>query len=267
MGTVVSQESVSLKPVFVGTLRKVVSPAWPVPIWKVPPGTDVTTGSFLFTSESELAGLVVSEEGELAVVPGETVLEYAERLLEHPIRARGYVGVEVQSLSPALETAVAASDGVIVTWVDAEGPATKELLVGDILDMAQGQRITSERQWDVFTARLQPTDGVTIRVRRRDSVRDIQLIASSLPTVSPVATLGLTLRRVPGSGVEVMRVDRMSAAERAGLHAGDLITLIGDRRALTPGQVTQAFAALPAGRPLLVAITRGNAHRMLALER
>jgi S1-C subfamily serine protease len=64
-----------------------------------------------------------------------------------------------------------------------------------------------------------------------------------------------------------MRVDRMSAAERAGLHAGDLITLIGDRRALTPGQVTQAFAALPAGRPLLVAITRGNAHRMLALER
>jgi S1-C subfamily serine protease len=267
MATAVAGDAVFLKPVFIGALRSVVSPAWAVPIWKVPPGTDLNIGSFLFTSQGELAGLVVNEGGESAVVPGETVLDHAERLLEHPVRVQGYVGVEVQSLSPALETAVAAGGGVLVTWVDAEGPATKELIVGDILEVAQGQRIASQRQWDVLTARLQPTDVISIRVRRRDSVRDVQLMATSFPTVLPAPRLGLTLRRVPGAGVEVMRVDRLSAAERAGLLAGDLITLIGDRRNPSPTQVTQAFASLPAGRPLRVVITRGDAHRMLALER
>ncbi len=58
-----------------------------------------------------------------------------------------------------------------------------------------------------------------------------------------------------------------SAAAAAGIRPGDLITVFGDRQRPTPAEVRGLFAAAPPERPLLVAVTRGAEHHVLAIER
>ena len=63
------------------------------------------------------------------------------------------------------------------------------------------------------------------------------------------------------------RVAPLTAAARAGLQAGDVVTLFGDVAAPGPRQILRAWASAPGGRPLVVAVTRNGTHLMLAVER
>ena len=79
--------------------------------------------------------------------------------------------------------------------------------------------------------------------------------------------LGLSLRARRGLGVDVLSVEARSAAEAAGLAAGDLIRLSANNDAPTAVQVTRAFAALQPGGRLMVAFTRDDAHQITMVER
>jgi C-terminal processing protease CtpA/Prc len=72
------------------------------------------------------------------------------------------------------------------------------------------------------------------------------------------------MRVTSGVGTEVLSVEEGSAAMRAGIAVGDVLTRIGDIAAPTPAQVTRAFAAAK-DRALLVAITRGTQHFVVGL--
>jgi membrane-associated protease RseP (regulator of RpoE activity) len=58
-----------------------------------------------------------------------------------------------------------------------------------------------------------------------------------------------------------------SVAHTAGLRPGDIVVQAGDAAAPTPAQVRRAFAAIPAGGALLVAIDRTGIHHVIALEK
>jgi S1-C subfamily serine protease len=62
-------------------------------------------------------------------------------------------------------------------------------------------------------------------------------------------------------------VDAGSAAERAGIEVGDVLVRIGDVPSPSAAQVNAAFDALPAGTAVLVAISRGNEHLVVALAK
>lgn len=272
IATTVTGNLASLRPVFVPSLHAVPDPAWSGPVWAVPEGTDLTAGSFVFTNDGELAGLAIEDNGRLAIVPGATLLADANRLVDAPRRADGYVGVEVQSLTPVLAAATGATTGVVVAWVDPRGPAAADLLVGEIIEAAQGQTVETKRHWDVYAARLRSGEAVAIRVRSREGVRELNLIAEPSgqrlpPDERRVRALGLTLRRIARTGSEVLRVDPQSAAEAAGLQTGDVITLIGNLNAPTPAQVRRTFASMSQEQPLLLVMTRGSTHRVLTLEK
>jgi S1-C subfamily serine protease len=79
--------------------------------------------------------------------------------------------------------------------------------------------------------------------------------------------LGLTLALEPRVGSRVTRVEPRTAADRAGLQAGDVVTLAGKQAAPTPAQVRRAFEALPDGGAVLLAITRAMDHRLVTLTR
>jgi S1-C subfamily serine protease len=68
-------------------------------------------------------------------------------------------------------------------------------------------------------------------------------------------------------GAEIIRVEPASAGNRAGLVAGDVLTLIDDIEAPTAVQVTRSFAALREGQRVMVAVTRSAAHFVTTLER
>lgn len=262
----ISRQGTSLRPVFVGSLYPAASPTWSESIWAVPAHTDLATGAFVFTSDGTLAGLAIEHEGRPAILPAEAVIRAADRLLREGSRDGGWLGVVVQALTPAVALVAGASGGVMVTWVDPGGPAAEKLVVTDVIESIGDEVVATLEHWEARLARLAAGDSLVLRVRRRGEVREIQLTASGAPpTQSETHLLGLTMRAVPRIGVEVVRVDPGSAAARAGIEAGDVMTLIGEIERPTPAQVTRAFLATPDDRPLLVGVTRGDRHRVLAL--
>ena len=261
-------ERPTFRPVFVGSLVPVETALWPESIWRVPGRVDLKPGSFVFTSGAELAGLAVSVDGDVLIVPAAMLLDTALRLLERAPGEPGTLGIETQALTAPLAAVTGANAGVIVAWVDRDGPAGAVLRVGDVIEAANGQTVVTAQQWDVWSARLRAGEPVTLRVRRGSAVNDATMTAAGiLANRSPGPSLGMTLRARRGAGAEIVAVDPGSAAERAGLVVGDVITLFGETSAPTPAQVTRTFAALPSGGRAIVAFTRADAHQVTVVQR
>jgi membrane-associated protease RseP (regulator of RpoE activity) len=265
VGTDIVNRRIVLRPVFVGALESVVSPLWSEPIWLLPAGTDVSAGSFLFTSTADLLGLVTRDPAGLAVVPAAALLVEVNRLLAtQPSRPPGDLGIEVQALTPTLVAATGAAGGVVVTWVDPEGPAADALVPGDVIEAAAGELISSRAHWEARRARITGSESVPLLVRRAGTVLDVTLEARAGDAETEPGGLGAALRAA-GTGTIVLRVAAGSPAARAGLQPGDLITRIGDQATPSPRQVNLAFEAATPERPVVVAITRDTTHRILAL--
>jgi S1-C subfamily serine protease len=268
VGEEVSSTGVSLRPMFVGSLRPAATALWSEAIWILPPDSDLRPGAFLFTTgDTELVGMVIAHRGERAIVPGATLLVEANRLRERPRTAAGTLGIEVQALTNPVALVTGAEVGVVVTFVRPDGPAAGRLMAGDVIEEVDGRPLATREAWDVRMRRLSVDEAMTVRVRRRGEVLDIALVAVSPPVPVVTRSLGLTLRRRAGIGAEVIRVEPASAGNRAGLVAGDVVTLIEDVQAPTPAQVTRSFAALREGQRSMVAVTRGATHFVTTLER
>jgi hypothetical protein len=256
---------VALRPVYVGSLQPSMSPAWSGPIWRIPPSTEVVAGTWLFTGEGELAGLVTTDAGAAAIVPGEILLSDAQRLVERrDAAAAGELGFSAQALSPQLSAATGASSGVIVTYVHPRGPAATKLGIGDVIETIGGVPIESINQWQVAAGRLAAGDLVELGVRRREEFRMLALTAAPAKTAAR-EELGLTLRWVANIGTEVVRVDPGSAAGIAGVRAGDVVTAFGSIARPTPAQIRRTFAAASPERPIILGLARGETHQVTAV--
>jgi hypothetical protein len=263
----VSSPRVSLRPVFVGSLDPMESPLWSEPIWAVPGRSDLAPGSFVFTNSAELVGLVFAHDAEAVVMPAATVLAEADRLLNTPRGPVGTLGLQVQALTASVASVTGAPVGMVVTWVEQDGAAAGHLMVGDAIEAIDGRALATPQHWDVRLARLLAGEMLTLRVRRRGEVQEVALTAAPVESPPVSRALGLTLRGRTGIGTVVARVERASAADRAGLAAGDIITRVADVHAPTPAQVTRAFASVREGQRVMVAVTRGDMHLVTTLER
>ena len=262
-----ASRTLTLRPAFVGAFTRTASAAWPGELWLIPPASGLAPGSFLFTTNAEFVGLVVATDDGLAIVPGETVLSEADRLLITPERRAGTIDVEVQPLTDPIASLTGAQGGVVVTWVGRGGPSEGTLMVGDVIEAIDGRDLTDHRQWNARMSRLSAGESVTLRIRRRSEVRDASLQARAVEPAAGSGALGLSLRRRAGVGAEVTRVEPATSADRAGLAVGDVITLFDRLSAPTPAQVTRSFAALSVGDRVMVAATRGETYYVTALIR
>ena len=260
------RDGVSLSPLFVSRFPPITAPGWSGPIWQLPSAVELPSGTFLFTPDGELAGLIVREAGMAAIVPGEMALADAEHLLAQRNVVPGELGVSMRSLTPALAAATGADAGVVVAWVNGRSGAAAHLAVGDVVEGFNDSPVKTLRDWEVRTGRLAVGDVVELSVRRQGTVRRVKLTAGAPPASEP-RTLGLTLRWVPGVGSEVVRVESASAAAVAGVATGDFITAIGSSRTPTPAIVREVFDGAREGQPIVLGLSRGDAHDVVALTK
>jgi hypothetical protein len=263
MATVSTSTGVSLRPVLVGSLLETRSPAWPGPIWVVPEGTDLAASTFAFTTSGEIAGLVVREPIGLAIVPWDTVVAEAGRILRLERTTAVDLRVEVRPLTPALMQATGANQGVIVAWIDSHGPSAKRLAVGDVIEALNGQPILHTWDWEVASSRL-PSGDATLHLRRQGKTMDV-VVKLPAADLSAAGTLGLRMQVIPGVGTSVLGVEFRSAASLARVQEGDLITLAGNITAPTAAQITDAFETARTGEAIMLAITRGTTHLVVGL--
>ena len=89
-----------------------------------------------------------------------------------------------------------------------------------------------------------------------------EAFASPQPTLLRRAALGAALTAAEG-GVSVSAVSPNSAAARAGLAVGDIVTRIGDHAVTSPQDFRASLAASPSGRAIPLTITRGGSAQTL----
>jgi hypothetical protein len=257
----------SPRPVFLGALYSVWSPVWPGSIWEIPPATNLAAGTFVFTTEGALVGLVIERNDRPAIVPGDIVLMTAERIARERNDNPGQIGITVQALLPGMASVRGSHAGIVITSVDPRGPSAGQLAVADVIEAVDDQGIPTLEDWQARIARLRAGESISLRVLGSGGVRNVHVTAMPPNVTTTRLSLGVTMRAVRGVGVEVLRVQPGSSAARAGLESGDVITLIGDLNAPTPAQVATTFAASSDDRPVLVAVTRGEAHHVWLLEK
>jgi S1-C subfamily serine protease len=137
-----------------------------------------------------------------------------------------------------------------------------------VIEAIDGTDIHTLDHWRARAVRASAGDTLTLRVRSIEGVRDVAVTAvAAAPAAEPAddATLGLRLRAIPKTGVEVLAVQPRSRGARAGIQQGDVIIVAGGRQAPSPAQFAQLFRSLPQGRSLVVALTRGDEHRVVAI--
>jgi hypothetical protein len=250
-------EHLSLRPVFVGSLVTVESRLWNGSIWRLPPRVGLWPGTFVFTLDGLLAGLTIEDGGALSLIPGSLVLESAARITEHALKVPGDLGIEVQQ-TPL---------GLAIARVDPDGPANDALTATEVVEALNGQSVATIADWDAHARTITAGDRVMLRVRSGRETRDVAIVAVTVVYPPEDPSLGLRLRNVARTGVAVLSVEPRSRADRAGIHPGDLITVINGLKSPTAAHVTRMFEALPSGGMVLAAVTRGDTYHVVAIER
>ena len=260
----------SVRPTFVGDLVAAEAPLWAAQVWTVPDGTLLTPGTLVFTTTAEFVGLVIEHRTGVAVLPAETVLSEADRLIADAGRIPGDLGIDVQPLTPALRRLSGATAGVTIAAVRPDGAAHNRLQPGDVIESIGDRAITGVEQWQRVAAQLAADAPVRLGVRRQGTLHDVQLAprrraAPKDGVARPTASLGLAVRTA-ADGVEITAVAPASVAARSGLAVGDVITMLGSISRPTPSQVQRTGAALRPGDRILVGVRRDGRPTLTVLE-
>jgi serine protease Do len=233
-------------------------------------------------------------------IPASTVREVVSQLEAHGKVARGWLGVEVQAITPEMAASLGAKDlkGAIVANVVPGGPAaTAGFRQGDMIVAINGAGVDDSRDLTRRVAALQAGSNATFTILRDGSKQDLhakvglrkdQQVASNdgnpdAPGSAPTSTaeaMGLGLAAVTPdmrrtynldqgvSGVLVTKVDPNSDAADKGIQPGDVVVSIANKSVRSPQEVKNRIAeAQAAGRSaVLVLVTGQNGQRFVALK-
>jgi serine protease Do len=224
-------------------------------------------------------------------IPANQAKTVIAQLKEHGSVARGWLGVQMQPLTPALAKAIGRSDsdGVLVDEVQPNSPAeAAKLKQGDVITAFNKKPIKQPRDLAVAVAGVGADTSVPITVWREGHEKTLTVTIGTQPAAQasadnaksdgvPVgmalATLSPEARDALGldsdtKGVVVSRVTPNSRAAESGVHAGDVIVRVGNDPVTTPNQaaskIHEAQKAKKEAVPLLV--MRDGTTYYLALE-
>ena len=216
-------------------------------------------------------------------IPADIVRHVAESLIKMGKVERGYLGVTVSHLSPALarQFHVPDASGALIQDVAPGSPADKAgLRAGDILRELNGQRFDSPSQATSMVTENNPGAQVILNLLRDGEPLKVEVTLGAYPQAteeeaeSDKATESGTLRGIAVQnltsalcdqlglrrgieGVVIRDLDPKSPAAAAGLHAGDVIQEI-NRQPVPDVKEFERLAARATDETLLRINWRGN---------
>ena len=224
-------------------------------------------------------------------IPSSVITKVVQQLRDSGKVERGWLGVSMQPLTPALASAVGRdnTNGVLVNDVQANSPAAQaKLQQGDIVIAVDGNPVKGPRDlaFAVANARQGVTQKLTLVRDGKELVVPVTIGSQPKEQVAAAetggkdGTVGLSLAPLSADarselgldesarGVLVAKVEPDSKAADSGLQRGDLIVRVGNDAVTTPGQVADRIRSAEKEKrkalPLLV--TRSGTTYYLALE-
>jgi serine protease Do len=258
------------------------------------------SGGPLFNARGEVIGVntaIFSPSGvNIGIgfaVPSKTAQAVADQLIRTGRVERGYVGLRLQELTPAIAQALGRSDdkGVLVASVEPGGPADKAgFRSGDVITQFDRKPVESGRDLSRAVAAMRPGTQASLTVIRDGKPQELTVVIgqrSDEQTDRSAASggmddgkrLGLALSPIPEaargqlglepgmSGVLIQRVDPNTPAAEAGLRQGDVIVSANNQPVSAPADVAKAWTdAQGQKRPLLLHVKREDQYLFVAVK-
>lgn len=216
---------------------------------------------------------------------GNTARAVAEQLIRTGRVERGYVGLRLQELTPALAQALGrpADEGVLVAAVEPGGPAERAgIRTGDVITALNGEAIKSGRELSRSVASMRPGTDARMTIVRDGKAQergdDQPRRSSDLDAPDGGKRLGVALSPLPEaargqlglepgvSGVLVQRVEPGSPAAENGLRSGDIIVSANSQGVAAPSDVANAWTeAQKQKRPMLLRVRRNEQYLFVAI--
>ena len=244
------------------------------------------SGGPLFNIDGKVVGINVAiespVEGSAGVgfaIPSDIAQSVMNSLIQSGRVTRGYLGIQPEDLTPALQTQYGQKDGAFVRDVKMDSPAGKAgLQAADIVTFYDGRPVRSEVGLREMISATPPSKMVAIAYVRdgRPGVASVTLgtapvlpdeaapAAPAKPAVPSAVKLGLNVRDLTATdrvslslpptttGVFIVGADSGSPAETAGMATGltlngAVLQKLGRKTITSKADYAQALAALSAG--------------------
>ncbi len=252
------------------------------------------SGGPTFNSNGEVVGVntaIFSPSGGSVgigfAIASDVVKNVVEQLKTSGLVTRGWIGVQIQSVTPDLadDLGLKNPSGALVAETQKNSPAAAAgIKSGDVITAVDGQAVADPRELARRIAALGPKKTATLALIRNGAPTTVEVTLGAMPIEKVVsvetngdrsvegktllANLGLTLRAAHGQeGVVVSDIDPEGAAADQGLKEGDVILEVAGKTVSHPSDVAEAIdAARNEGkRSVLMRVKSGEGERFLAL--
>jgi serine protease Do len=197
------------------------------------------SGGALINNRGELVGINTAilshgsggNEGIGFAIPVNLARQVMNQLLDHGKVTRGYLGVVVQPISPAMAKALGQSEptGALVGDVSVKGPAQSAGVErGDIILELNSESVSDANELRNTVSMLQPGETVKLKISRNGSVRDLSVKLGELPASKEEAQNqkeGASKEALEGVSVENLDAD---TAKELGLPASTKGVVVKD---------------------------------------
>src|SRR3954452_12824827 len=197
-------------------------------------------------------------------IPSDTVKTVIAQLKEHGSVTRGWLGVQIQTVTPEIADSLGLkkAQGALVAEPQQNSPAAKAgIKAGEVITQVNGEAVKDSRELAKKIGAMQPGTKVNLTVLDNGSEKTLTVELGQLPntqearaTTQPdtgnngaadMGKLGLTLApasRVAGrdaKGVVVTGVDSSGVAAEHGFTQGDIILSVNGKQVSSPADVRQ----------------------------
>jgi serine protease Do len=199
-------------------------------------------------------------------IPSNEAKPIIERLEAHGKISRGWLGVQIQQVTPAIAASLGLKNehGALVAVVTADSPGARaELKQGDVILAFNGSAVDEMRDLPRLVADAAPDSKATLGVWRNGRTVSLTATLGELPENAKIAAVETGKQDEPAAeaaalgmhfepltdrlrrelhvakevrGVVVTRVDNGSAAENGGVSDGDIVVAINQEPVNTPQQ-------------------------------
>jgi serine protease Do len=259
------------------------------------------SGGALVDAEGRLIGIntaILSRSGGNQGIGFAVPVNLARSVMEGLVKdgrvVRGFMGVNIQDLTPALAKQFDVKDakGALVAGVTPKSPAEKAgLQDGDIVTEFNGKAVKDSRHLKLQVAQTTPGTSVPVKVLRDGKMKSLDVTVKELPgtelaskknsddaqnssdaldgvAVADIDAAAKEQFKVPANlkGAVVTQVDPNSAAFEAGLRAGDVILEINRKPVKNAEDAVQLTENVKDKRTLLRVWSKGGSRYVVVDE-
>ncbi|TMJ58014.1 MAG: DegQ family serine endoprotease [Alphaproteobacteria bacterium] len=246
------------------------------------------SGGPTFNLEGEVIGVntaIYSPNGGSVgigfAVPSNVAKAVATQLKEHGKISRGWLGVQIQEVTPAIAASLGlhGEQGALVSVVTPESPGARAgLKQGDVIQSFNGENVVHLRDLPRLVAAAAPDSHAAMTVWRNGQTLQLQatvgeladndrVAAADVEQSAPAEALGMHFSPLTSElrrdlhlgkdvhGVVVERVDSGSPADDVGLSGGDVLVAVNQQPVNTPQEAAarlKEIAASPRKSALLL---------------